>query len=164
MIYIVTIVSATSLAWHQHRYFYSGRARSDNCHTKRSNCCRKHGIGCVYLSSIQNDIRPLIQILKLPKLTFPLVAMQIGIPAQMPERKSRLPLVTCSFEQHHYQNLFTVADFAEYNKIVQTYYGVRDSNQRIDSFTTQIASNLSNTHYKRGNILDIIHKQDFCAL
>ncbi len=90
--------------------------------------------------------------------------MQIGIPAQMPERKPCLSLATCSFEQHHYQNLFTVADFAEYNKIVQTYYGVRDSNQRIDSFTTQIASNLSNTHYKRSNILDIIHKQDFCAL
>lgn len=89
--------------------------------------------------------------------------MQIGIPAQMPERKLRLPLVTCSFE-YHYQNLFAVADFAEYDKFVQTYYGVRDSNQHIDSFTTQIASNLSNTHYKRGNILDIIHKQDFCAL
>ncbi|KDN11787.1 hypothetical protein SALWKB12_1991 [Snodgrassella communis] len=57
-----------------------------------------------------------------------------------------------------------MADFAEYDKIVQTYYGVRDSNQRIDSFTTQIASNLSNTRYKRGDILDIIHKQGFCAL
>ncbi|WP_144340332.1 nitroreductase family protein [Snodgrassella communis] len=56
------------------------------------------GLGSVYLSSIQNDIRPLIQILKLPKLTFPLVAMQIGIPAQMPERKPRLPLATRSFE------------------------------------------------------------------
>lgn len=90
--------------------------------------------------------------------------MQIGIPAQMPERNPpRLPLATCSFE-NHYQNVFTVADFAEYDKIVQTYYCVRDSNQRIDSFTTQIASNLSNIHYKRGDILDIIHKQGFCAL
>lgn len=119
------------------------------------------GLGCVYLGSIQNNIRPIIQMLRLPKLTFPLVALQIGVPDQIPALKPRLPLRMRSFE-NSYADVFDLHDFAEYDEIVQTYYDLRDSSKHVDSFTQQLASKLSQTHDKRDEILAVIQEQGFC--
>lgn len=119
------------------------------------------GLGSVYLGSIQNDIRPIIQMLKLPKLTFPLVGLQVGVPEKRTQVKPRMPLPLRSFE-NQYQDEFNLQNFAEYDAIVETYYGQRDSNQRIDSFTKQIADKISRKRFKRDDILAVIHEQGFC--
>ncbi|MCO6505136.1 MAG: NADPH-dependent oxidoreductase [Snodgrassella sp.] len=119
------------------------------------------GLGCVYLGSIQNDIRSIIQMLHLPKLTFPLVALQVGVPDQMPELKPRMPLNLRSFE-NSYQDVFDLNHFAQYDEIVQTYYDLRDSSKHVDPFTQQVASKLSHTCFKRNDILKVIQDQGLC--
>lgn len=119
------------------------------------------GLGCVYLGSIQNDIRSIIKILKLPKLTYPLVALQIGIPDLIPELKPRLPLKLRSFE-NQYEDRFDLNNLKEYDAIVEKYYDLRDTSKHVDSFTQQIATKLSQTNHKRDEILAIIQEQGFC--
>ncbi|WZU02128.1 hypothetical protein MGH68_03490 [Erysipelothrix sp. D19-032] len=48
-------------------------------------------MGAVYLGSIQNDSQTMIDLLKLPEYTFPLLGIAIGEPDQEPQLKPKLP-------------------------------------------------------------------------
>lgn len=48
------------------------------------------GLGCVILGSILNNIPDLIELLKLPKYTYPVLGLAIGEPDQSPELKPRM--------------------------------------------------------------------------
>ena len=45
------------------------------------------GLGGVILGSVKNDPIELIRVLDLPKMTFPLLGLQVGIPDQDPQLK-----------------------------------------------------------------------------
>ncbi|MDK6405848.1 nitroreductase family protein, partial [Escherichia coli] len=47
------------------------------------------GLDCVILGSILNNIPDLIELLKLPKYTYPVLGIAIGKPDQSPELKPR---------------------------------------------------------------------------
>lgn len=119
------------------------------------------GLGAVILGSINNDPQRMIDILNLPKLTFPVLGVQVGIPDQEPQLKPRLPLSSCFFENNYPAN-FKLADFEAYDQIVRTYYDLRDSNRRIDSFTNQIGKKLDQKSTKRNELLKVLHHQGLC--
>ncbi len=96
------------------------------------------GLGGVILGSIKNDPLKLIQVLNLPKMTFPILGLQVGIPDQKPQLKPRLPLPFIAFDNEYHRD-FQASDLADYDKVVTQYYDLRDTNKRIDSFTHQIA-------------------------
>ena len=50
------------------------------------------GLGFCYIGAIRNNPREVIQLLGLPRLTFPLVGMTLGWPARPPMVRPRLPL------------------------------------------------------------------------
>jgi FMN reductase (NADPH) len=50
------------------------------------------GLGICYIGAIRNNPGEVIELLKLPRLTFPVVGMTVGWPARSPRRKPRLPL------------------------------------------------------------------------
>ncbi len=50
------------------------------------------GLGFCYIGAIRNNPRPVIEMLELPKLTFPLVGMTLGWPESPPRVRPRLPL------------------------------------------------------------------------
>jgi len=50
------------------------------------------GLGFCYIGAIRNNPRHVIQLLKLPKLVFPLFGMTIGKPVSAPKVRPRLPL------------------------------------------------------------------------
>lgn len=50
------------------------------------------GLGFCYIGAIRNNPREVIQLLKLPRLTFPVVGMTLGWPAKAPMIRPRLPL------------------------------------------------------------------------
>lgn len=95
------------------------------------------GLGGVILGSIKNDPLKPIKVLDLPKMTFPILGLQVGVPDQKPQLKPRLPLSFIAFE-NDYQRSFKASDLAEYDKTVTQYYDLRDTNKRVDSFTHQI--------------------------
>lgn len=117
------------------------------------------GLGAVILGSIKNDPAKLIQVLNLPKMTFPILGVQVGVPDQKPQLKPRLPLDKLVFENDYPRDI-KAADLKDYDDVVSTYYDLRDANRRIDSFTKQVAgAKLSATDHHRDQIFQAIHDQ-----
>ncbi|RHW51123.1 NADPH-dependent oxidoreductase [Bombilactobacillus bombi] len=119
------------------------------------------GLGCVFLGSIQNDAQKMIELLNLPKMTFPLLGLQVGVPDQQPQIKPRLPLKFRTFE-NQYDYHYELADLADYDEQIHQYYDLRDTNRRVDTFTHQIAQKLTTSLAKRDQILTVLHQQGLC--
>ena len=119
------------------------------------------GYGTNYFGNIFNDIDKVIEILKLPKLTFPVIALGIGIIDQNPQVKPRMNL-----ENKVFDNSYKIYDdyletFKEYDNIMQTYYDLRDANRRVDSDTNQVITQAKKSFIERKDILKSIEKQGF---
>lgn len=119
------------------------------------------GLGTVLLGSILNDPRRLITLLGLPQLTFPVLGLIVGHPAQAPQEKPRLPerLV-------HFENRYALPDplpLAGYDQIIHDYYATRDTNRREETFTARIARFSQVLPEKRGDLLAAIRAQGFLA-
>lgn len=62
-----------------------------------------------------------------------------------------------------YKKDFDVKDLKDYDDIVTTYYDLRDSNRRIDSFTKQITGKKLDLHETdRDQLPEELHKQGLC--
>ncbi|MBW3088401.1 nitroreductase family protein [Bifidobacterium sp. 82T24] len=100
------------------------------------------GLGCVILGSLLNDVDALIDVLKLPKYTYPVLGLAIGKPAQEPALKPRMPKSVQFFENEYPQSfddvLTTIADF---DADVHQYYDLRNTERPVDAFSDQIAKN-----------------------
>lgn len=119
------------------------------------------GLGTVFLGSILNDNQQVIDLLKLPELTFAVLGLAIGYKDQEPQLKPRLPKEVMFFEEN-YQRIDNYNDsLAEYDELVTTYYDLRDANQRIDSFTKQITDGMNRRPKPRLNIQTDLNKQGF---
>ncbi|MBM6935879.1 NADPH-dependent oxidoreductase [Enterococcus cecorum] len=126
------------------------------------NAVESMGLGAVLLGSINNQPKELIKVLDLPKMTYPVLGIQVGIPDQDPQLKPRLPLDKIVFE-NEYPKDFQLSDLKEYDEVVQTYYDLRNANQRIDAFTNQIAgSKLQESIIGRDDIMEVLHSQGLC--
>ncbi len=124
------------------------------------NAAENLGIGTVYLGSIHNDIPQLIEIMELPQLTFPALGLAFGYPNQEPQLKPRMDMSFRLFENTYRKEAFKVEEFAAYDQEMQTYYDLRNANQRLDCFTDQIAKGFKNPS-SRSNFLEEIQKQGF---
>ncbi|MBO3723447.1 NADPH-dependent oxidoreductase [Actinomyces bowdenii] len=117
------------------------------------------GLGTVYLGSIQGDAPAVIRALDLPERTFPLLGLIVGHPDQDPQYKPRLPrgittgLNTYPRLEAHEQAL------ADYDRLVQDYYDLRDAGARLDSFTRIIATKLGVGAAATAPTLEILHAQ-----
>lgn len=92
-------------------------------------------------------------------MTFPMLGLQVGVPDQEPQLKPRLPLSMMTFD-NHYSKDFPAKQLAEYDHEVSQYYDLRDTHQRIDSFTNQInGSKLQSGSSKRDELVQALHNQ-----
>ena len=81
------------------------------------------------------------------------------MPDQEPQLKPRLPLKFICFEDS-YPKDFDVKDLKDYDQVVTTYYDLRDSNRRIDSFTKQITgSKLTKQTIERDKLAGLLKHQ-----
>lgn len=109
------------------------------------------GYGANYFGNIHNDTQKVIDLLNLPEYTFPVLGVGIGIPNQSPQLKPRMDLDLKIFE-NGYEKLDSYLDaIKDYDKVMQTYYDLRDTNNRVDAFSTQILK-------KQGSIIS--HRED----
>lgn len=118
-------------------------------------------LGGVYLGSIHNDDRKIIEILELPELTFPIVGLAFGKKDQAPQIKPKMPMSLRCFEDVYKKQEDYLEAFKDYDEVMQTYYDLRDANNRVDSFTNQIATQYSNPSAKRREIIDAIFEQGY---
>lgn len=127
-----------------------------------ANAVESMNLGYVPLGTINDHPLKMLEVLDLPKLTFPALGMQVGIPDQEPQLKPRLPLAFTAFE-NEYPHDFKVADLKDYDQVVTTYYDLRDANRRIDSFTKQITGDkLNDKRIDRDELPELLHKQELC--
>jgi len=139
------------------------QAFTDACITAQNvvNAAESMGLGTVYLGSILNDSRKICKILKLPKLTFPVLGLGIGYPNQNPQLKPRFDNKYRVFENCYKSFDSYLEEFKEYDEEMQTYYDLRDANRRVDSFTNQVVTKLKNAIPERQEILKVIAEQGF---
>lgn len=105
------------------------------------------GLGCVYLGSILNNTQKIIEILHLPKYTFPVLGLAIGKPAQEPTIKPRMQQSMQFFENrypdiHDQQYVHQLDEHvAEFDERVHQYYDLRHADRPVAAFSDQIVKN-----------------------
>jgi nitroreductase len=119
------------------------------------------GLGTVYLGSIHNNTEKICEILKLPELTFPVLGLGIGYPAQNPQLKPRMDIRLRVFENAYFAFDNYLEEIRDYDEEMRTYYDLRDPGRPVDSFSAQVVSRFKHSNPKRQNMLDVIRKQGF---
>jgi len=119
------------------------------------------GMGAVYFGSILNDPEELISILALPELTFPVLGVGFGYPAQEPQLKPRMDVALKVFENQYKVFDNYLENIADYDKEMQTYYDLREKGRRSDSFREQILKRARAVREKRSLLLSVARKQGF---
>lgn len=119
------------------------------------------GLGCVILGSVNNDMDKMIDILNLPPHTFPCLGLGIGIPDQAPTLKPRLPHEFILMENSYQPIEDPLSTLEAYDAVVHEYYDLRDTNNRVDTFTNQMAKAMTAIYETRFNILPTLQKQGF---
>lgn len=119
------------------------------------------GYGANYYGNIHNDTKKIIEILNLPKYTFPVVGVGIGIPNQNPQLKPRMPLNLKVFKNEYRKFDSYLDSIKNYDETMQTYYDLRDANNRVDSFSKQIIKKQGSIISKRENIYKAFVDQGF---
>ncbi|MDO4594635.1 MAG: NADPH-dependent oxidoreductase [Tissierellia bacterium] len=119
------------------------------------------GLGCNYFGNIHNDLKKVIEILKLPKYTLPVVGLGIGYPNQKPQIKPRIPTENKVFKnEYHIYDKYTET-LSDYDKKMTEYYDLRDKNRRVDSFFKQVEKKQGSVVKNRDKIFDVIKDQGF---
>ena len=139
------------------------QAVTDTCLAAQNvvNAAESLDLGALYLGSTLNDAQKLIEVLKLPKLTFPVVGLGLGIPNQNPSLKPRMSNELKVFENNYVIFDNYLKEISDYDEEMQTYYDLRNINQRVDSFSNQIVTKLTSANPKRQEILNVIKDQGF---
>lgn len=120
------------------------------------------GYGMVYLGSLRNDVERVREILDLPKHTFPLFGMALGIPEddENGSPKPRLP-----FEHVFHANQYNSDKDSQrealkaYDQTVSDYYSSRTSGERTESWSNQVANFMSAK--QRLDMLEQLNKSGF---
>lgn len=119
------------------------------------------GIGTVYFGSISNDVQKISDILNLPTLTYPIVAVGLGYEDQNPGLKPRLPKNIQVFEDEYKIFDNYTSNIEEFDLKMNEYIDLRDTSKTVGKFSVQIANKLKNIHSKNKNILEDIRKRGF---
>jgi hypothetical protein len=85
----------------------------------------------------------------------------LGTPNQNPALKPRLGNKFKVFENSYYCFDNYLESIKDYDEEMQTYYDLRNVNQRVDSFSNQIIAKLTTASPVRQDILNVIRSQGF---
>ena len=119
------------------------------------------GLGTVYLGSILADPRPVVQVLELPELTFPVLGLLVGHPDQEPGQKPRMPLSVMTAENTYPRVESYTETLADYDREVTEYCDLR-SGSRLESFTHLVATNIGVGGAHVSPIMEVLHEQGLC--
>lgn len=119
-------------------------------------------LGIVYLGSLRNNVARVKELLNLPKYTFPLFGMAVGVPAdnEQGSPKPRLPFEAVFHENQYNQDKASKVDaLKEYDQVVSDYYSKRTDGKRTETWSQQVANFLEMK--QRTDMLDELHDSGF---
>jgi len=96
------------------------------------------GLGICYIGAIRNDPQTVSDLLELPQHVYPVFGLCIGVPAEDPEVKPRLPLAAV-LKRDVYTTEEDEQAIADYDRTMQDYYGSRSANQKTTTWSADIA-------------------------
>lgn len=96
------------------------------------------GYGICYIGGARNNPAEISALFNLPEHVFPLFALTIGTPTKRNETKPRLPVAAILHENSYdVEKYDTLLD--EYDATMEGYYANRTSNQKMATWTKQMA-------------------------
>lgn len=120
------------------------------------------GLGCVILGSLLNDVDKLIEALRLPEFTYPVLGLAIGKPDQEPALKPRMPRSMQFFENTYPTDDAEVLEpLADFDETVHRYYDLRNTERPVDAFSDQIAAVAVDQGVASKNVGEHAAKQGF---
>ncbi|MDO5047311.1 MAG: nitroreductase family protein [Anaerococcus sp.] len=119
------------------------------------------GLGTNYYGNIHNDTEKIINLLKLPKLTYPAVGLGFGYPNQKPQLKPRIPINLRVFDDSYHIFDDYSKEFEDYDREMTTYYDLRDANKRSDTFSLQIPKKQGTNISNRDKMFETLKNQGF---
>ena len=117
---------------------------------------RSFGLGGVMIGGIRNNPDDIVELLKLPRYTIPMMGLCLGYPAEDPGQKPRLPQRVVVHEEV-YNEKFLAEGLEEYESITSDYYSKRTNGRVTTGWTHQMAQYLS--HPRRAYLKDFIVRQ-----
>lgn len=142
-------------------FFFQGAADCYLAAQNATNAIESLGMGAVYFGSILNDSQKVIDLLKLPELTFPILGLGFGYPDDDPQSKPRMDMKIKMSENTYDYPGDILSKLQDYDNVMQEYYDTRFKNQRLDSFTNQVLTKFENAPELRTQILRVIQSQGF---
>jgi len=123
------------------------------------------GLGTVYLGSLLRNPARTIELLELPRMTFPILGLLVGRPLQDPPYRPRVPKDLAVGENTYpkVEGSYLEA-LAEYDEDVRTYYEMRKAGLGATNAFTQIISEqmgLPDT-FDTAPVLEVLHSQGLC--
>lgn len=119
------------------------------------------GLGANYFGNIHNDTKKVIELLKLPKLTYPAVGVGFGIINQNPQLKPRMDIKTKTFENSYKIFDSYLDEISDYDKLMTSYYDLRDNGKRSDSFSSQVERKQGGSVANRNEMFNTLKDQGF---
>lgn len=118
-------------------------------------------IGTVFFGSILGDIQKMCDILKLPELTFPVIAVGLGYRDVEPALKPRLPKKMQIFE-NEYEIFDNYSEkLKEFDDEMNKYFDTRDMTVSVGKFSTQIVNKMKNSRGTKRNLMENIEGRGF---
>ncbi|MCF2706555.1 nitroreductase family protein [Arcanobacterium haemolyticum] len=117
------------------------------------------GLGTTFFGSILNNVPEVIRLLNLPELTFPVLGVAFGHPAQQPQLKPRMSMDLRLMENSYEEPASWLETLSDYDDEMTTYYDLREANRRVDSFTHQTRVRMENPNPLRGKYVQFIREQ-----
>jgi FMN reductase (NADPH) len=96
------------------------------------------GLGGCMIGGLRNDPFEVARLLRLPELVAPLFGMCLGWPDEHHRVKPRLPGPIVLHEET-YDPTAILDEIADYDVVMNRYYGERESNQRETTWTSEMA-------------------------
>ncbi|OOF05608.1 oxygen-insensitive NADPH nitroreductase [Salinivibrio sp. MA607] len=98
------------------------------------------GLGGVYIGGLRNQPNKVAELLDMPNHVLPLFGMCLGVPAQDPETKPKLP-ASLIVHENRYQAIDEAA-LSDYDNQVREYYQTRTGGNKDMSWSEQVSATL----------------------
>ncbi len=116
------------------------------------------GYGICFIGGVRNEPATISQLFNLPEGVFPLFAITLGVPDQQNEVKPRLPVAAIlhenTYDDSDYEKLLK-----EYDQTMADYYVSRGANQKVATWTKQMADFLEKP--RRPHMADFLSSKGF---
>ncbi|QGQ98009.1 oxygen-insensitive NADPH nitroreductase [Paenibacillus psychroresistens] len=100
------------------------------------------GLGIVYIGGIRNKPKEVCELLKLPKLVYPVFGMCIGVPDQKPIKRPRLPL-SAVYHEEEYDTAIYEEQINLYDESIRKYTIERSGGKQDTCWSKEMAAKIS---------------------